>query len=70
MARYCDTPHLNELLGTRGTTPPEECTYCERAFSKGFKRCPSCEHDFQADPMNDEREPVFPEKRAGVVMED
>ena len=66
MGRYGPGTHVNELLNTRGTTPPDECTYCERGWSKGFTRCPSCEHPFGDDRDN----PSFPDKKPGVVMDD
>ena len=65
MGRYGEGVHVNELLGKRGMTQSDECTYCERAWSKGFTRCPSCEHDFGDDRDN----PSFPAKKPGLEME-
>lgn len=48
MSRYDETgyPHLNEVLESLGIstvkTDPNDCTYCERGFSKGFNVCPEC----------------------------
>jgi hypothetical protein len=66
MGRYGEGTHLNELLGKRGETPPEECTYCTRAHSKGFTRCPSCETLFK---VNAEGDLILCEKLAGLEME-
>lgn len=48
MSRFddTDTPHLRELAEFAGMTvrdtDPDDCTYCTRAFSKGFHTCPEC----------------------------
>jgi len=63
MGRYTEHgTHINELMGTRGTEDPAACTYCWRAHSKGFFRCPSCESHF-GDDLD---KPVFPKKNPGV----
>ena len=47
-----DTPHINDVLRSLGQSPKvtddNDCTYCRRACSKGFDRCPSCETDFNS----------------------
>lgn len=65
MGRYCEGQTLGEMIGKLGTVDPAECTYCERAWSKGFWRCTECESHFG----DDRDKPTFPKKNPGVEMQ-
>ena len=71
MGRYGEGTHINELLGQRGTTKPEDCDYCARGAGKGFTRCPTCETPFKVDDegyviFDDDGKPLVDEARVGT----